>query len=164
MQIIEDVSIKDFKAIAECEILSKQESFGESSENLKMVVKSRSHRWHGYLTGTQHPQKAKPERTAYKIESNDEIVAYIAGHLSSRFDCEGELQSIYIRKQFQRQGLGAALLRKLFNWFFERRARKICVGIDPSNPYRQFYFKHGATELNRHYLYWENIGMLDWDI
>ena len=42
-------------------------------------------------------------------------------------------------------------------WFVEHGARRICVdvGADEARP---FYRRHGAVELNRHWMVWADIG------
>ncbi len=45
-----------------------------------------------YFGGHLNPQKALPQRVIYVASHNTDIIAFIAGHLSTRYDCEGELQ------------------------------------------------------------------------
>jgi len=45
----------------------------------------------GYLHGTSNPQKALTPRTAFVAQQGDKLIGFIAGHLTTRLDCEGEL-------------------------------------------------------------------------
>ena len=88
---------------------------------------------------------------------NGQMVGFIAGHFSRRYETEGELQSIHILKDFQGRGVGAELLKRLAAWFVTHQRLKICVGIDPASPYKRFYEKHGARTINPHWLVWDDI-------
>ncbi|MGH7676081.1 MAG: hypothetical protein ACREMV_12490, partial [Gemmatimonadales bacterium] len=49
-----------------------------------------------YLAGTHHPQQALLPRVMWMATDGDRPIGYVAGHLTRRFDCEGELQWIYV--------------------------------------------------------------------
>lgn len=115
-------------------------------------------RWDAYLRGVHHPQQALSPRIAFGAFAAGPMVGFLAGHFSRRFGAEGELQSIYVLWQYQRQGIGTALLMRLAEWFTAQDRRCVCVGIEPGNPYRRFYQKHGARYLNPHWLQWDDIG------
>ena len=78
---------------------------------------------------------------------NGQMVGFIAGHFSRRYETEGELQSIHVLKDFQGRGIGAELLRRLAVWFVAHQRRKICVGIDPASSYKRFYEKRRPATL-----------------
>jgi len=81
------------------------------------------------------------------------VVGYIAGHLTRRFDCDGELQYLFVAPEQRRQGVASELLRYLRAWFGKHRASRICVDVEPDNAVgRAFYRQHGATPLNRGWL------------
>ena len=42
-----------------------------------------------YLQGTHHPQKALQPRALFVAVAGKDVVGYIAGHLTERFDCDG---------------------------------------------------------------------------
>lgn len=112
-----------------------------------------------YLAGTHHPRDALAPRVMYVALEGDQIAGYIAGHLTRRFDCRGELQYLYVARDYRRRGAASALLMALANWFVEQRARRICVDVVPENAAaRLFYRRHGAVELNRGWMVWEDIG------
>jgi GNAT superfamily N-acetyltransferase len=114
-------------------------------------------RWLAYLTGAQNPQHALSPRTVIGAFAGSQLVGYGAGHLSTRYGTEGEVQSLYVRLAQQRMGIGSELLRQLAAWFHLHGARKICVGIDADNPYAGFYTKLGATHINPHWLVWDRL-------
>jgi RimJ/RimL family protein N-acetyltransferase len=54
--------------------------------------------------------------------------------------------------------VAAELLRVLAFWFADENAKRVCVDADPENPgARAFYRKHGAQDLNPHWLVWPDI-------
>jgi ribosomal protein S18 acetylase RimI-like enzyme len=109
-----------------------------------------------YLAGTHNPQKALSERVIYVAEFNDLVVGFIAGQLTTRFDCQGELQWIDVSPEFRRMRVASKLIRLLALWFIERNVFKVCV--DPGNEVAElFYTANGASKLNEHWMYWENI-------
>jgi len=110
-----------------------------------------------YLAGVHHPQQALPPRAMWIAERGDVPIGYVAGHLTRRFGCDGELQWIYVIHEHRRTRVASTLLRLLAEWFVERHARRVCVdlGDDAARP---FYRRHGAVELNPHWMVWEDIG------
>jgi GNAT superfamily N-acetyltransferase len=114
-----------------------------------------------YLEGTHHPQRALPPRVAYVALHRDEVVGYIAGHLTRRYDCDGEVQYLFVVPPSRRSGIATELLRLLACWFADHEATRICVGVDPGSPAaRPFYTRHGATPLNQHWVVWSDIRTL----
>lgn len=112
----------------------------------------------GYLSGIHNPQKALQPRTAIVAEIDDSIIGFIAGHLTERYGCDGELEWINVLFEYRGQGVSAELLNRLWKWFLERKAFKICVNVDLENAAgRKFYAKHGAIEMNPHWMVWQDI-------
>src|SRR6185437_5850389 len=111
-----------------------------------------------YLAGAHHPQHALPPRIAYVAECEGHVVAFIAGHLSRRFDCQGELQWLNTAPEHRRRGLAATLLRLLAQWFANHEAHRICVNVAEDNAgARAFYLRHGAAVLAPHWLVWNQL-------
>jgi len=52
-----------------------------------------------YLEGAVNPQSALRERVIYVAKQDEIIAGFVAGHLSTRFDCDGELQWIDIKPE-----------------------------------------------------------------
>ena len=67
----------------------------------------------GYLAGTYNPSHALAERTLLVAAQEDQIVGFVAGHLSTRMGCTAELQWMFVLPHWQRQGIGARLLEPL---------------------------------------------------
>ncbi|HEX6747781.1 MAG TPA: GNAT family N-acetyltransferase [Longimicrobium sp.] len=112
-----------------------------------------------YLAGEHHPQQALPLRVLWMAEAEDAPAGYIAGHLTRRLGCQGELQWIYVVPDYRRAGVGSRLLALLAAWFVEHGARRICVDVG-DDAARPFYRRQGAVELNRHWMVWEDIGVV----
>lgn len=112
----------------------------------------------GYMQGDLHPREALPPRVVYLAEERGLAVGLIAGHLTRRFDCEGELEWLDVLVDRRRAGVAAALLRTLAAWFAERAIGRVCVDVEPDNaPAQAFYRKHGAEDLRPHWLVWPDI-------
>jgi len=114
-----------------------------------------------YFDSEHHPQQALLPRMIYVALEDDTLIGYIAGHLTQRFGCEGELQWLYVAPERRRRGVASALLRRLAEWFNEQRASQVCVNVASSNSVaRAFYAQNGAEAMNQHWLMWKNIAML----
>ena len=112
----------------------------------------------GYASRALNPGHALPPRVIYVAVHDGRIVGFIAGDLSTRFDCDGELQWLNVIPEKRRTGVAAGLLRILAFWFADENAKRVCVDADPENPgARAFYRKHGAQDLNPHWLVWPDI-------
>jgi GNAT superfamily N-acetyltransferase len=111
-----------------------------------------------YLSGEHHPRQALLPRVMIVAEQDEEIIGFIAGHLTRRYHCDGELQWINVSSSQRRQGVATQLLRELADWFASNNALRICVDVQPrSANARAFYTCHGAQPLNSHWLVWPNI-------
>lgn len=112
-----------------------------------------------YLTGQLDPKRARSSRVAFVCVDEAQIAGLIAGHLTTRFGCDGELEWISVSSAYRGQKIGSGLLLKLAEWFVEEGARFICVDVDPANvPARKFYAANGACELKPHWMAWKDIG------
>jgi GNAT superfamily N-acetyltransferase len=112
----------------------------------------------GYLEGKLHPRQALMPRVMYVALEGDFLVGFIAGHLTRRYACHGELEWIDVIRERRRSGVASELLRRLAAWFAEQNALRICVDVDPANATaRRFYSRHGAETLNEHWLVCNDI-------
>jgi GNAT superfamily N-acetyltransferase len=112
----------------------------------------------GYLRRTHHPREALPERAMYVADDEARgiaVVGFVAGHLTRRLGCSGELQWINVASEHRRAGVAAELLRTIGSWFAGRGALRVCV--DPDEGARDFYLKMGARAIDDHWLMWEDI-------
>jgi ribosomal protein S18 acetylase RimI-like enzyme len=117
-----------------------------------------------YLRGESHPQHARASRIAYVAVEGERVVGLVAGHLTRRFQCDGELEWISIRPEYRGRGIADALLRLLARWFLEQAARRICVDVEPTNAVaRRFYGRNGAVDLKPSWMVWEDISQVPTD-
>jgi ribosomal protein S18 acetylase RimI-like enzyme len=114
-----------------------------------------------YLDGSVNPQQALAPRVAYVACDGDTIVGLIAGHLTRRFACDGELEWIDVAPSARGSGLAASLLRRLAVWFGEQGATRVCVNVAPDNrPAVRFYTRLGAEPLTEFFRVWPDITAL----
>jgi ribosomal protein S18 acetylase RimI-like enzyme len=112
-----------------------------------------------YMGGQLDPKDALPPRVGFVCADGDEVVGLIAGHLTRRFGCDGELEWISVSSAYRGQKIGSQLLLKLADWFVAQGARFICVDVDPANELaRRFYAANGAYDLKPHWMAWKDIG------
>ena len=98
-------------------------------------------------------------RIIYIASDGDENIGFVAGHLTQRYGCAGELKWIDVGTVYRRKGIASQLVQLLANWFISQKAFKICV--DPGNEgARQFYKRNGALDLNEHWLFWEDMSTM----
>jgi ribosomal protein S18 acetylase RimI-like enzyme len=110
------------------------------------------------MDGELHPQKALLPRVVYVVPKGDSPVGLIAGHLTRRLDCDGELEWIDVDPERRGSGIASELLRLLAEWFAKQKALRVCVDVDPGNaPAQKFYRRHGAEDLCPHWLVWPDI-------
>lgn len=120
-----------------------------------------------YIEGRHHPQRAKAPRglwCAILVDSTPRTVVsppigYIAGHLTSRFGCDGEMQWLYVASAHRREGVASALLRHLARWFAAQGAQRVCVNVGDDLAHR-FYAARGARPLRPHWLVWDDVTRL----
>jgi len=111
-----------------------------------------------YIAGQHHPEMALRLRTVLVATVNDAPIAYIAGHLTLRFGCHGEIQWIYVAREHRRSHVANQLLRLQSRWFVQHRAFRICADVSDERV-RQLYRRHGADDHIAHWVIWDNIGV-----
>lgn len=112
----------------------------------------------GYMTGRHNPQFALPRRLVLAAKRGQSLVGYTAGHLSRRFDCEGELQWLYVVESARRQRIGAALVSCLAEWFAVQGVSRVCVNVDPNNGTAcKFFAARGARRHGEHWFIWDEM-------
>ena len=111
-----------------------------------------------YLAGDHHPQQARASRTAFVAEAAGVLQGFVAGHLTARFDCDGEVQWLLVASAARGGPVAAALLGAMAAWFVAERAARVCVNVAAENlRARRFYARHGAVELSEHWMVWPDI-------
>jgi GNAT superfamily N-acetyltransferase len=114
-----------------------------------------------YFDGKHHPQEALPPRVGYVALVREAVIGYIAGHLTTRHGCAGEVQYLFVVPEFRRRGVATALLRLLADWFCKARALKVCVCVDADSPAaKPFYESAGASPFRRFWYGWDDISVL----
>jgi GNAT superfamily N-acetyltransferase len=114
-----------------------------------------------YFDGQARPQQALPPRVIYVAHEGEALIGYIAGHLTRRFACDGELQWLYVTQERRRCGVASELLRCLAAWFKEQQASRVCVNVARRNTVAlHFYAKHGAKPMKLGWLVWADIAAL----
>jgi ribosomal protein S18 acetylase RimI-like enzyme len=111
-----------------------------------------------YLKGRHHPRQALEPRVMFVALDEGSAVGYIGGHLTTRYDCDGELQYLYVAPGHRRNGIAGELFALLVEWFSERSASRICVDVEPNNQAaRAFYSRHAAIQLSEYWMVWDDI-------
>jgi GNAT superfamily N-acetyltransferase len=154
--------LDDVDELARVEVRSKLRSIPRLAAGSAVDVDARRERWRTYLSGVS-PETSRPERIVLKAVGDGETVGYLAGHLTTRFGLDAEIQSFYVLRERQRRGIGTALLARFVSWLRAHGAATLCVGIAPENPYQAFYLKHGGAHLNPHWIAWTDLGALPGD-
>lgn len=114
-----------------------------------------------YLESRHHPQQALVPRAAFVAEDSGMVVGYIAGHLTRRFECEGEIQYLYVAPMYRGRDVARRLLAMQAHWFLQHRAHKIGVNVEPENSRAvAFYKRQGAIALRPFWLIWHDIRAL----
>ena len=112
----------------------------------------------GYFDGLHSPQRALRPRVIFLAEEGDSLLGYIAGHLTRRFDCDGELEWLYVIPARRRSGIACGLMPCLATWFQQQNAARVCVNVAAENtPAVHFYAKHGASPMKPGWMLWEYI-------
>jgi len=139
-------------------IATKEASLPELTAAHDRDVQFWTTRWRDYLTEGSRAQQSRGDGVAYVAESDGRAVGFVAYHHTKRHGADAELESIYVLPGAQRHGIGSALLRVVARRLVKEGSRSLCVGYDARNPFKSFYAKHGATELNRQWAIWRDLG------
>lgn len=94
---------------------------------------------------------AKPE-TAYFVatcEQTGEVIGFVNGgpNRHSEYPCAAELYAIYVRKEFQRRGIGKRLFRALADTLLQSGFTSMLVWVLAGNPNRDFYERLGGRTI-----------------
>ena len=115
-----------------------------------------------YLSGEHSPHQALAPRAAFIAIEDRPITGFVAGHRTKRFGYDGELEWINVSKARRGQGIADELLQTMAAWFVEKNALRVCVNVAPGNTVaRRFYARHGAVSLNKQWMAWEDIGVVN---
>lgn len=146
MEIYREASKSDVAAMARI----RAASWGDEEYWEKRIL--------GYMEYEIYPQHALKPRVSFVATEEEAVVGLIAGHLTQRHACDGELEWIDVVAARRGSGIAYGLLTLLAEWFVKQNALKICVDVQPSNTVaRKFYRKRGAQDLNPHWMVWKDI-------
>jgi|HubBroStandDraft_1064217.scaffolds.fasta_scaffold633951_1 ribosomal protein S18 acetylase RimI-like enzyme len=112
-----------------------------------------------YLRGEIGAQHALQGHAAVFVAVREQtVIGFIAGHLTRRHGCQGELEWIDVVAAYRRHGIAGKLIVALASWFVEQNALRICIDVQPTNTAaRGLYAKYGAQPLNPHWMVWEDV-------
>ncbi len=94
---------------------------------------------------------ANPSEARILAERDGSLWGYAGGgrNPDTHSPFSAELFGIYVLRDYQRQGVGTALLKSLAAWLNEQGHRSMLVWIMRENPFREFYLKTGASQLEQ---------------
>lgn len=111
-----------------------------------------------YFDGRFHPQHALLPRVIYLVYEREALIGYIAGHLTRRFACDGELEWLYVIPERRRCGVASGLMPHLAAWFVQQNAARVCVNVAGGNTVAiHFYAKHGAEPMKPGWMLWTDF-------
>ena len=111
-----------------------------------------------YFAGEHHPRHALAPRAGFVAEADGRMIGFVAGHLTTRFGCDGELQWLFVAPERRGRGAAELLLDGLAHWFAGQSAARVCVNVEPDNERaRRFYARHGARALSDYWMVWPDI-------
>jgi GNAT superfamily N-acetyltransferase len=111
-----------------------------------------------YLEGTHSPQQALPERACWVAVHGEQVVGFVAGHRTRRFECDGELQWIDVVAGFRGRGVAHRLIALALSWFRSQGMHRICVNVSSENaPARHLYAMNGAIPLSAGWMEWRDL-------
>ena len=139
---------------------SKLASLPELVESYDHDVAFLTNRWRSYIVEGSRAQMSKGDGFVFIAYSEQKPVGYAAHHHTARHNADTELQSLYVLREAQGKGVGTALLQLIADRLILEGSKTMCVGYDPRNPYRRFYLKHGAVEINPHWAVWKDVRVL----
>ena len=145
---IRRAGIGDTDTVVRILIASKEASFPETVEDHDRDVTFWTRRWHDYIARGNLPFSILGDGWVFLAEIGGVPVGYIAYHHTRRLETDAELQNIYLLKDWQRKGIGTALLGVVAHRLAADGSRSMCVGYDSDSPYKRFYSKHGALETS----------------
>ena len=152
-----DATPADAESLVAILIASKERSIPQLLDDHDRNVAFWTDRWRRYLTDGSGAQMSKGDGFAILVEVDDRPVGFAAYHHTTRHGADAELESMYVLKESQGQGLGTMLLSVVASRLQADGSRSMCVGYDYRNPYKRFYLERGAVEINRHWAMWRDL-------
>jgi ribosomal protein S18 acetylase RimI-like enzyme len=117
-----------------------------------------------YFEFRHHPQRALPTRVGFLAMDGDTVIGYVAGHLTTRHNCGGEIQYLFVAPAYRRRGVARDLVHLMADWFHSYAAVRVCVSTDIESPSALAFYEHmGAAPLfpgKKGWWVWERIDNL----
>lgn len=160
--VFRDAVFEDAAAIVRLLIRTKEQSLPALTDDHDRDFEFWLRRWQRYIRDGAggNVQKALGDSFSILAESEVQLVGLAAYHHTRRWDCDAELESMYVSPDWQARGIGTEFLRIILQRLQADGSRSLCVGYNPKNPYKRFYLKHGAVEINRHWAVWRSLPSL----
>ena len=152
-----DARPQDAVEIVRLLIRTKQESLPHLTDAHDRDFDFWHDRWFRYINDGSNAQKALCDSFTLLGEAAGELVGFAAYHHTRRWDCDAEIESMYVLPGRQNGGLGGTLLCMIVQRLRAEGSHSLCVGYDPRNPYKRFYLKCGAVEVNPHRALWRSL-------
>jgi GNAT superfamily N-acetyltransferase len=155
--MLSDARPEDAAEMVRVLIRAKEESFPQLVDAHDRNFDFWHDRWRLYLAEGARAQQSLGDGFAILARSEGRLAGFAAYHHTRRWDCDAELESIYVLLSHQGRGIGTRLLREIVRRLQADGSRSLCVGYSPRNPYKRFYSKHGAVEINPHWAAWRSL-------
>lgn len=155
--VLRDASPEDTVALVRVLIRTKEESLPTLTDDHDRDVAFWEDRWYGYIKHGSRAQQALGDSFTILAECVGQLAGFAAYHHTRRWNCDAELQSLYVLPDHQRLGIGTMLLQEIIRRLRAEGSTSLCVGYAPDNPYKRFYAKHGAIEINPHWAVWREL-------
>jgi GNAT superfamily N-acetyltransferase len=154
--------VADTQTVVRILIESKAASFPDTIDAHDRDVAFWTRRWSGYIASGSRAQQSRGDGWVFLAEIDGLPVGYIAYHHTTRHGTDAELQSLYVLQPWQRHGVGTHLLGTVAHRLHADGSRTMCVGFDAASPYTQFYWKHGAIQIepDSPWAIWPDLGAL----
>jgi len=149
---IKKCTLDDLVLLQEIGVETFTETFGDqnSPENMKAYLEK------AFNLNQLEKELSKPSSEFYLIYSKEELAGYLKVNADdAQTEMMGqdslEVERIYIRKKFHKQGLGKYLLNKAMDIAAERNKAKIWLGVWEKNENAiAFYEKMGFVRTGAH--------------
>ena len=145
---IEEANLNDLPALSRL----RAEHWGTAAEWEPRIT--------AYMIHQQTPQYGLQPRTVLVAvdSAENEVVGLIAGHLTTRFACNAELQWLNVASSHRGHRIADQLIAALFTWFRTQNASKICVNVNPTNDAaRKAFARFGAQDMGTHWQVFPDI-------
>lgn len=84
-------------------------------------------------------------RKGWICEIDNEIIGFSIVDLTDK-----DFWALFLRPEFEKQGIGRKLHDIMLDWYFEQRQTNIWLGTSPKTRAEKFYRKAGWTEIGTH--------------